>query len=87
MFEGKEATRWNDWWQTKSKVQSLLSFFSMLDLFKISTPITINKAPTNHWNDNASSNKKKPARPEQRKLAEKFVPVACNEERAFKLLT
>ena len=39
------------------------------------------------WNDNGSSNKKKPARPEQRKLAEKLVPVACNDERAFKLLT
>lgn len=39
------------------------------------------------WNDNASPNKKKPAKPEQRKLAEKFVPVACNDERAFKLLT
>lgn len=37
--------------------------------------------------DRGSSNKKYPARPEDKKFAAKFVTVACNEERALRLLT
>lgn len=38
-------------------------------------------------NDNASSNKKNPARPEERKFVAKFVTVACRDERALRLFT